>query len=124
MLAIEPANVKALMRRALAHVTPPAPPHRSMIYWDSSDRYRVWLQTQQHENERSVADYTAALLQTPSHLTPVELPSWVPLARVRRALALESLNRMDSLETALSDLDLARGCVLPPDLLVKMSHLH
>jgi hypothetical protein len=78
---------------------------------------RALAQTQQHEHERAVADYTAALLQTPEHLTPVEQPAWVPLCRVRRALALESLNRMDSLETAVSDLEIARGCVLPTDLL-------
>ena len=85
-------QVKALMRRALAY-------------------------TQQHEHDRAVADYTTALQYTPDHLTPVEQPAWVPLCRIRRALALESLNRLDSLETAIADLEVARNCVLPADML-------
>ena len=85
-------QVKALMRRALAY-------------------------TQQHEHDRAVADYTTTLQHTPNHLTPIEQPAWVPLCRIRRALALESLNRLDSLETAIADLEEARNYVLPADML-------
>ena len=78
---------------------------------------RALAYVQQQEHDRAVADYTTALQYTPKHLTPVEQPAWVPLCRIRRALALESLNRLDSLETALADLKIARGCVLPADML-------
>ena len=91
VLELEPGNVKALMRRAMAHV-------------------------QLQEHDRAVADYTAALRHDPRR-APVEQPAWVPLALVRRALALESLGRIDALRSALGDLEAARACVLPADLL-------
>ena len=63
VLELEPGNVKALMRRAMAHV-------------------------QLQEHDRAVADYTAALRHDPQR-APVEQPAWVPLALVRRALRAE-----------------------------------
>lgn len=78
---------------------------------------RALAYTQQHEHDRAVADYTAALEHTPDHLTPIEQPAWVPLCHIRRALALESLNRLDSLATAIADLEVARTHVLPADML-------
>jgi tetratricopeptide (TPR) repeat protein len=77
-------TIKALMRRAEAHV-------------------------QLHEHDAAVRDYSAALRVQKREaelrqLTPIEQPGWVALALVRRALAWESLGRIDALELALQDL--------------------
>eukprot|EP01047_Picozoa_sp_COSAG01_P054708 COSAG01_NODE_6009_length_3904_cov_36.533246_3_plen_362_part_00 len=87
--------IKALMRRAEARV-------------------------QLHDYGAAVRDYSAALRAQRDEterlrLTPIEQPRWVPLALVRRALARESLGRIDALQLALRDLRSAhqvreRGC--------------
>eukprot|EP01047_Picozoa_sp_COSAG01_P025637 COSAG01_NODE_1627_length_9684_cov_16.787063_2_plen_237_part_00 len=85
--------IKALMRRAEAHV-------------------------QLHEHDAAVRDYSAALRVQQREaelrqLTPIEQLGWVALALVWRALAWESLGRIDALELALRDLRSAHEVMRP-----------